>query len=79
MDPADLPPGSSKPEMLYGLQEWVVEMVDRVFSVLDNVPSLKKGFYMGQVRDCKPPNPRFRSTCSSFVPLAPSLGCFTGQ
>jgi len=50
MDPADLPPGSSKPEMLYGLQEWVVEMVDRVFSVLDNVPSLKKGFYMGQVR-----------------------------
>ena len=49
MDPADLPHGVPKPEMLYGLQEWVVEIIDRIFSVLENVPSLKKGFHMGQI------------------------------
>lgn len=49
MDPSDLPNSASKPEMLYGLQEWVVEIIDRIFTVLENVPSLKKGFYMGEI------------------------------
>lgn len=30
-------------------QEWAIEITNRIFGVMENVPSLKKGFYMGQI------------------------------
>mmetsp|Transcript_39346 Transcript_39346/g.93061 ORF Transcript_39346/g.93061 Transcript_39346/m.93061 type:complete len:1826 (-) Transcript_39346:1138-6615(-) len=42
-DPKDLPQASSKPEMLYQMQDWVSEVLERVFQLLQNVPPMKKG------------------------------------
>mmetsp|Transcript_51328 Transcript_51328/g.104443 ORF Transcript_51328/g.104443 Transcript_51328/m.104443 type:complete len:1824 (-) Transcript_51328:572-6043(-) len=42
-DPADLAPGASKPELLFTLHDWISDLLDRVFQLLQNVPPLKKG------------------------------------
>ena len=42
-DVNDLPAGSSKPGILYSLQDWCAAVLDRAFDLLGNISDLKKG------------------------------------